>query len=74
MFSSSSAFSKLTSYSNSSATIVSVSASRRWFIVTIIPRVMQVEIISVEDTFIIVAISPTVMNSVTLRILLSASI
>ena len=41
--------------------------------VTIIPRVIQAEIISVEEIFIIVATSPTVINSVTLRTLLSAS-
>ena len=58
---------------NSSATIDKVSASNLWFNVTIIPNVIQAEMISVVDTSIIVAISLAVTNSVTFRILLSFS-
>ena len=62
-----------TSYPNSSATIVKVSASRRWFIVTIIPKDIHAEITCVTPTSIIVATSLTVTNSVTFNILLSAA-
>ena len=58
---------------NSSATITSVSASKRWFMVTIIPNIIQDEIISVTGTSIIVATSLTVTNSVTFKILLSSA-
>ena len=68
-----SAVTNSTVYPNSSATIDKVSASSLWFMVTMIPSVIQAEIISVELISIIVAISPTVTNSVTLSSLLSAS-
>ena len=50
-----------------------VSASSLWFSVTIIPKVIHAEIISVGETSIIVAISFAVTNSVTFNILLSSS-
>ena len=63
-----------TSYPNSSATNVKISASNLWFIVTIIPSDIHADIISFPETSIIVAISPTVINSVTLITFLSASV
>ena len=53
---------------NSSATTTRASASRRWLIDTMSPRFMQAEMTSMGETFIIVASSLTVTNSVTLRI------
>ena len=71
--SSMSAVTNSTSKPNSSATTESVSASKRWFMVTMIPSDIHADIICVELISIMVATSPTVTNSVTLRILLSAS-
>ncbi len=68
-----SAVTNSTSNPNSSATIESVSASRRWFMVTIMPKDIHAEIIWVTWIFIMVANSLTVTNSVTLSNLLSAS-
>ena len=58
---------------NSSATIDNVSASKRWFMVTIIPSDIQVPITFVIGTSINEAISPTVTNSVTFNVLLPSS-
>ena len=69
-----SAVTNSTTYPNSSATNVKISASSLWFIVTIIPRDIQAEIISFPETSIIVAISPTVINSVTFITFFSASV
>ena len=56
---------KLTSKPNSSAMSLMVSASRRWLMLTKMPTDMQVAIILVTGTFIMVASSLAVTNSVT---------
>ena len=56
---------------NSSATRLMVSASRRWLMEAITPMLISVEITWVTPTFIIVASSDTVTNSVSFSILLS---
>ena len=53
--------------------MVSVSASNRWFMVTMIPSDIHVPITFVIGTSIMIAISPTVTNSVTLMVLLPSS-
>ena len=58
--------------SNSSATRLMVSASRRWLMDTMIPTLIQVPITWLTDTFIMLASSLTVTNSVSFSILLSA--
>ena len=58
---------------NSSAMRLMVSASMRWLMLTMMPMLMQVAIIFVTGTFIIVASSLAVTNSVSLSTLLSAA-
>ena len=58
---------------NSSATMFIVSASRRWLILTMIPMDIQVPITWLTPTFIMLASSLTVTNSVSFSTLLSAS-
>ena len=58
---------------NSSATILIVSASKRWLIDTKSPSDIQAEITSVTLIFIMVANSATVTNSVSFRMLFSFS-
>ena len=53
---------------NSSATTTRASASSRWLMDTIRPRFMQAVMTSVGETFIIVASSLTVTNSVTFSV------
>ena len=48
-----------------------VSASRRWLIDTMMPTLISVPITWLTDTFIIVASSDTVTNSVSFSVLLS---
>ncbi len=57
----------------SSATMLMVSASRRWLIATITPRLIQVEITLVTGTFIMLARSLAVTNSVSCSTRLSLS-
>ena len=56
---------------NSSATRLMVSASMRWLMLIIMPMLMQVAITLVTGTFIMLASSLAVTNSVNFRILLS---
>ena len=49
-----------------------VSASKRWLMLTMIPTLIQVPMTLTTGTFIIVASSLTVTNSVSLSVLLSA--
>ena len=61
-------------YPNSSATMSIVSASILWFMLTIMPMLMQVAMIWFTGTFIIAASSLAVTNSVSLSILLCEAI
>ena len=56
----------------SSATMLMVSASRRWLMLTMMPMLMQVPIMLVTGTFIMVANSLAVTNSVSFSTLFSA--
>ena len=73
MASCTSALTKSTWKPNSSATTVRASASRRWLMDTGIPRLMQVPMTFTTGTFIIVANSLAVTNSVTFKTFLSSS-
>ncbi|MPM75502.1 hypothetical protein SDC9_122495 [bioreactor metagenome] len=68
-----SALTNLVLYPNSSATILMVSASKRWLMATITPRFMHVAITLVTGTSIMFAKSFAVTNSVSCNILLSRS-
>ncbi len=57
-----------TSKPNSSATMVSVSLSKRWFMEAMMPKDIQVEMTSVAETPIMFATSSRVTNSVSLRV------
>ncbi len=56
---------------NSSATMLMVSASRRWLMDAMMPILISVEMTCVTEMFIIVASSDTVTNSVSFNTLLS---